>query len=223
MKYVIALLYTVLLLCIGMYILERRYHKDEKDNIQKIVKKHKKYCVGAGVLICITVICYIMAARKADVVDMVVLLRYQTLLTGCYVLAVIDYKEHLIPNKIILSLLGIRLVFMAYEAFAEPDFLQYLVLYPFLGALVGGGFMLIGSFISRKGMGMGDVKLFFMIGLYVGSYGIMPTLIYSFLLCAVIGLLLVFTKHAGIHDTIPLAPFAYGGVLIQFALIMIGG
>ena len=73
----------------------------------------------------------------------------------------IDLDHHLIPNKITYpgAVLGIALV-----AVLETDSLvEHLV-----AAAGAGGFLLVAAIVQPRGMGMGDVKLAFVLGIYLG-------------------------------------------------------
>lgn len=224
MKYILSLIYSIAFVIAGLFILYKRYqNNEEKTTLNKIVNENKVYCICSVMLLLFTGVVFFLMADKDRGVLLEVIIKWLTIIYGCFIIAFIDYKEHIIPNKIILGLLILRIFFMIYEVVNQKEFLNYLVLYPLLGALVGGMLMVIGMFISKKGIGMGDVKLFFIIGFYVNSYYIMPTLIYTFLICAIVGIILLISRKATMHDVLPLAPFAFCGVLAQFSLIMIGG
>lgn len=224
MKYILSAIYSLILIIAGLIILQKRYaDKDKNQLIKEVIKSNKVYCICSGILfLIITFILYRMNYMNSEVV-LEVIIKWFTIIFGCFVIAFIDFKEHIIPNKIILGLFIFRIAFMLYEAIKQPEFLNYFVWYPIIGAVVGGVMMIIGMIISRKGLGMGDVKLFFIIGFYVSSYSVIPTMIYTFLICACVGILLLVLKKVSIHDALPLAPFAFCGVLIQFALVMMGG
>ncbi len=222
-KYIIAFVYMCILLLAGTVLLDRRYHKEEQHSFIDCLKENKKYLVGMCFIGVVAIAVSIKAYMNRDEVMLEVLLRWLTILCGCYIITWIDYKEHIIPNKILLGLLIMRIIFMGYECIYADGMFQYFVWYPLFGALVGGISMLIGMLISRNGIGMGDVKFFFVIGLYVGSYRIISTLIYTFIISAIVGIGLVLSKKLTWHDAIPLAPFAFGGVFIEFVLMMIGG
>ena len=140
------------------------------------------------------------------------------LIYGIYLIAFIDYKEHLIPNKLLLALLVIRMGFFLYEAASAFEFMNIALLTPVLGGLLGGVIILVAMLISRKGVGMGDVKLFTMIGLFVGSTKILPTLFYTVLISALAGLFLIIFRKAKPKDAMPMAPFALVGLVLNMLI-----
>jgi len=89
-----------------------------------------------------------------------------------------------------------------------------LLLNALLGFAVGGGLFLIVYFISRKGLGGGDVKFMAAAGLYIGFSGTMTAMLCGTILAALTGLTLILAKKIGRKDQMPLAPFIYIGILI---------
>ncbi len=81
-----------------------------------------------------------------------------------------------------------------------------------VGILVGGGFLLaiatIGYFILKKeAMGGGDIKLFAMIGAFLGWKAIFLTLFLASIIGLVVTLFFIFCKKQQLADRIPFGPF----------------
>ena len=81
-----------------------------------------------------------------------------------------------------------------------------------LGMLAGGGIFLaitlIGSLIyGKEAMGLGDVKLMGALGLYFGLSNIIIIAVISFLIGAVIGIILIASKIKKSNEYIPFGPF----------------
>ena len=112
-----------------------------------------------------------------------------------------------IPNKVVLFGSIVAFPFIIYNA----HFYQST-----LGALIGGGFLLLIAIISRGNMGGGDIKLAFMQGLYLGISNTIVMLILSFIISGVISLLLIALKIKGHKDAIPFGPFLASAGLIAF-------
>ena len=119
----------------------------------------------------------------------------------------IDLEHRIIPNKIVvpMAVFGI-----AATAAVRPDFL--------VEALIGGAaaftFMLVIALVHPKGMGMGDVKLAGVMGVFLGL-SVVPALLLGFLSGSVVGMAVI-AKHgaAGRKRGVPFAPFlALGGLV----------
>jgi leader peptidase (prepilin peptidase)/N-methyltransferase len=83
-----------------------------------------------------------------------------------------------------------------------------------VAALGAGGFLLLGALTGRDGMGMGDVKLAALMGLYLGA-AVAASLAVAFAAGAVAGLVLLLRHGAAARKrAIPFAPFlALGGIV----------
>lgn len=220
---IVTILYSVALIVASFFYLKARYKLMEEDTFGGVIKKNIKYVVLTGVVFVGVTIVQTGYALKHDIYTLAVLMKWATLFWGMYLLAKVDYHEKKIPNKIVLALLLFRLGFLAYEVFSNLDYWKTVVVYPVLGAIIGGVIMAIAMLLSRKGVGMGDVKMFIVIGAFVGSSEIIATMFYTFLISAVGGIGLIIFKKASVKDSVPMAPFACAGIALEYLLLMIGG
>jgi len=70
-----------------------------------------------------------------------------------------------------------------------------------------GGIMLVIYFLSRGGMGEGDVKLSFALGLWLGWPNAAVLLLLAFIMGGVVGVALLATKLKTRKDPIPFGPY----------------
>lgn len=84
----------------------------------------------------------------------------------CVALGVVDIREHRLPNRLVLLLLGCAVAtgVLGLFAGASSDHVGNAV----IGAIAFGGPCLILNLISPRLMGFGDVKLAFVLGLFIG-------------------------------------------------------
>ena len=75
------------------------------------------------------------------------------------------------------------------------------------GTLAGGGIMLLIYLISRGGMGAGDVKISFVLGIWLGFQGMLVCLFLAFILGGIIGVILLASTIKFRKDPIPFGPF----------------
>jgi leader peptidase (prepilin peptidase)/N-methyltransferase len=126
--------------------------------------------------------------------------------------ASIDLEHRRIPNAITLPgcLLAIGLGF-ALDASGEPARL--------LAGLGAGGALLAVALISPRGMGMGDVKLATMIGLFLGK-AVIPAVLVALLAGTIVGAVVIARVgvRAGRKTAVPFGPFlAFGAIVSLFA------
>ena len=86
---------------------------------------------------------------------------------------------------------------------------------PLLGALVGGGVMLMvgvlgGAAFKKEGLGFGDVKLFACLGLALGLTGTVVVLIGASLLSGIGAAIAMASGRAKKDDAKPLGPYICG-------------
>ena len=130
------------------------------------------------------------------------------------VLSFIDLEHKILPDVLTLSGLGLGLAFSLF-GWTIP-FVQSAA-----GAVIGGGLLLLVAILSRGGMGMGDVKLMFMIGAFLGWQGSLITLFAASLLGTTVGgLYLIITKKGG-KTPIPFGPFLAMGAVLTTAYLQL--
>lgn len=133
---------------------------------------------------------------------------------GLLALAVIDLEHFLLPNRIVYPLAGLSVALLALAALASGD--GGALVRALLGGLVGFAALLVIHLISPRGMGFGDVKLAFVLGLFLGWLGwgeVALGLFLGFLYGGVIGTLLIVTHVRGRKDHVPFGPFLAAGAL----------
>lgn len=221
-SFLIVFAYAVVLLVLGLLYLMQRYHiswADFKDSAMRHKRSGALYALAACAIIWVG----ILFCLRHDEGQTLLLARWVTVLIGLTVMSITDIHEKIIPNRLILILAGVRLCFLAIEVAAVPEFTKQAILFPLLGGLIGGWVLLAARLLSKKGAGMGDTKMFTVIGFYVGSTEIFSVMFWCFCVTAVVGVFLLITKKAKANDTIPMAPFALLGTLIKFASVAVGG
>ena len=122
-------------------------------------------------------------------------------LTSCLILiSLIDYKTQIIPDGLVgaIAVSG-ALYNLLYVPQGVVDML--------FGGVVGFAVMLVIFFISRGGMGGGDVKLSAAVGLWLGVEGTLLFLLLAFIMGGVISLLLLVSGVKSKGDAIPFGPF----------------
>ena len=153
----------------------------------------------------------LFARERADAVRM--LIREVALIFG-YVASVMDVKERRVPNKLVLAILGAWIAIMLPQLFYRTDEAIVMILDASLGAISAGVLFLLVYFVSRKGLGGGDVKLMTVMGLYFGLSNIMTVMLIGSVAAALAGLILISMKKIGLKDSIPLVPFLYVGMVV---------
>ena len=124
----------------------------------------------------------------------------------------IDLDHRIIPNK--LMLLG-AVVSVSLVLLTDPDSITEHV----IAAAGAGGFLLVAALAYPAGMGMGDVKLAAVMGLFLGR-NVGPAMLVALVAGSVVGALIIARKGAqeGRKTAIPFGPYlAFGGLVGLFA------
>jgi leader peptidase (prepilin peptidase) / N-methyltransferase len=122
--------------------------------------------------------------------------------------ALIDLEHRLIPNR--LTALGAVLavaIGLALDPSGEPERLA--------AGAAAGGFLLLAALAYPGGMGMGDVKLAAVIGLFLGR-ATAPAILVALLAGAVVGIAIMAVKGIGEgrKTAVPFGPFLALGALV---------
>lgn len=131
-------------------------------------------------------------------------------------LSLIDLEHKILPNRIVYPATIAGVLAFAVAAFASdnPEFLWR--------GLVGGAgafaFFFIVALIAPAGMGMGDVKLSFLLGLALGFYAGWQAVVVGFFAAffagAVVGIALMIAGKAGCKSAVPFGPFMALGATV---------
>lgn len=121
---------------------------------------------------------------------------------------VIDYKLQIIPNRLNMTMFEIGIILM----FLAGIFNANIAIDMFLGMLTGAGIFLLitligGLIAGKEAMGFGDVKLMGALGIYFGFSNIIMITLMSFLIGAVLSIILLATKIKKTDEYIPFGPF----------------
>ena len=155
---------------------------------------------------------YLIFKYKTD--DIMTILYSVSLIAFGYVATYSDIKTKKIPNKLVLSMLVVWVVLMSVYIIVDIGKAVNILIPSLISGAAAGAFFLAIYYISRKGVGGGDVKLIAVMGLHMTLAKLMPMLFLSSLITALVSIALLLTKRATMKTAIPLVPFLYLGTLI---------
>jgi leader peptidase (prepilin peptidase)/N-methyltransferase len=150
----------------------------------------------------------LVVVAKDDAVDVVLGL---LLVTALVPITLIDLELRLIPNRITLPAAVAALIAgVVLDISFVPEQL--------IAGAAAGGFFLLAALAYPRGMGMGDVKLAGMLGLYLGR-AVAPAVFVGLIAGVVVGAVIIARKGAreGRKTAVPFGPFlALGGLFGLF-------
>ena len=120
----------------------------------------------------------------------------------------IDYKHQIIPNRLTLTLFEVGLVFAFIYGLSNIAISINMI----LGMVAGAGIFLLitligGIVYGKEAMGFGDVKLMGCLGLWFGLSEIIIIALMSFLIGAILSIVLLVTRIKKSDEYIPFGPF----------------
>ena len=167
------------------------------------VKVSPIYCVTEILTAALFTVSYLKFGFTAE---LAVALLFVSLLV---IINVSDIAYMLIPNKILLFFLPLLMIARIVSPL-DPWWDSL------LGAVVGFGILLLIAVISKGGMGGGDIKLFFLIGLVLGTVNTLLTLFLASLIGMIAGVVILKMKGQGRKTPIPFGPSIALGAMIAY-------
>lgn len=130
---------------------------------------------------------------------------YAIIFSILLIIIIIDLYHQIIPDGLNILILVLTIIYkiLQYKLYNKPlDLINSL-----LGLIIPFGIFLLIIIISKGGMGGGDMKLIGVLGFILGLKKIALAIFLSFLLGAIISILLLLFKFIDKKDPIPFGPF----------------
>ena len=152
---------------------------------------------------------FIIGGFSINFITIINLIYYLFIMSGLIVVFFVDLKYGIIPDIIIFFAVIVSILYIILNT-------QYLILLHILSALGAFLFFLLIFLVTRgRGMGFGDVKLAFLMGLFLGYPNIIVAFYTAFLTGGLISIILILLKKKKFRgSTIPFGPFLVVGTLI---------
>ena len=218
--------YYVIAAILGIFVgqftdwMNKRLPEYKKVFTLDIFREYKSNFKPNYILMLLTAIIYVtiiyVYGIKETFIANLDLIKY-ILLTPMLISAfVIDYKYQIIPNRLNLTIFEVGLAFCFIYGLSDVA----IAINMFFGMLAGAGiFFLItflgGIFYGKEAMGFGDVKLMGALGLYFGLSNIIIITLLSFLIGALLSVILLLSKVKKSNEYIPFGPFFVIGAFIS--------
>lgn len=141
-------------------------------------------------------------------------LKRLVLVLSIYPAAVIDARLRKLPNPFLLFTLGARVVLLLIELAVDASAAWNTLKDCLLGAVILAAFFLLMLLVFKGSIGMGDIKLFGLIGLYKGIWGSVQAVFYALVVSFVVAIVLLIARKKSRKDSIPFGPsIAFGAFL----------
>lgn len=196
-----------------------------KDFFKDYPKNFKPHYIHMLLIAIIYILLLYKFGLKPDFIQNLDLIKYMILTPMLFSVAVIDFKNSIIPNRLLLTMAETGLLLTFVYGISDINLAMDMLLGMLVGTVIFGILTLLGRLVSGKeAMGMGDVKLVAVLGLFFGASNILAISIISFVLGAIISIILVLSKKRKIDDYIPFGPFiviaSYIAIFVPFSAIL---
>lgn len=132
--------------------------------------------------------------------------------------AAIDLRKQVIPNQLLFFSLTFRVLLLVFEFIFSTSTIFLILTDSIVGAVIISAFFLLLYFVFKNSIGMGDIKLFAIMGLYQGLWGVINSVFFSLMTSFLISIGLLVTRKKSRKDTISFAPSILLGTIIAIGL-----
>ena len=212
------ILYYVVAAIIGLFVgqfvnwMNQRLPEYKKVFSKDFITEHKINFKPNYLLMLITSVIYMALVYRFGIQDTIIanldLIKFMILTPMLLSAFIIDYRLQIIPNRLNLAIFEVGIVVAFLYGLSDIA----ITINMLLGMLAGGGIFLLitllgGLFYGKEAMGFGDVKLMGALGLFFGLSNIVIITLLSFLIGAVLSIILLVTKIKKSDEYIPFGPF----------------
>lgn len=218
MKHMLILIVVsfVLVLLVAGYISYDLNTKEKTiESLLLNLKQHPKYMI----YICLMMVCMLGISVVLPSVyaenSVIKNIKLLTLIAMLFAVAVIDYKRHIIPNKILFATLVLRIPYYIIELITESNDFWMILKSDLVACIIVIVFFIVGVLVVKNGIGMGDIKLMAVMCLYQGFYGVISSLFFSLFVAFFISIVLLIARKKTRKDAIAFAPAILSGTLLS--------
>lgn len=149
--------------------------------------------------------------------------RLAVVLVSLAPLALIDRRERVVPNRALVALLAGRVLVYAWETVTMGRDVLDMLRAELLTALVVVAFFAALSLVGRGGIGMGDVKLFGVLTLYLGTQLALASILASLLVAFLVAVVALATRRLTRKDSFAMVPSIAAGTVLAVVLVSVRG
>lgn len=134
------------------------------------------------------------------------------------VIALIDGKEQLIPKELTRAGLVVWVLLVIINVWFGDSSLWNVLFFSGGGLLLGGGMFFLCRLISRGGIGMGDIRMFSVIGLLYGMNYTFSIVFFTIIFMSMFGIVAVLGKKKTLKSVLAMGPFTLAAYFVSCML-----
>ena len=152
-------------------------------------------------------------------ISVIELCKYSVVALFLLSVMIIDWKTRLIPNKLVMALLGIGTILLAIEFILYRSAALQTLLLSAVGLLCCLVLFYILSRLTKDGISMGDIKLIAAMGWVLGISTTLFAVFFAMLICTIVATFLLLSKKKNKSNRVPFGPFMFFGYILLLILI----
>lgn len=133
---------------------------------------------------------------------------------GCF-----DLREKRIPNIFPGAMAALAVVYLVLGLILGVEGALGYITSSVVAAVACAIFFVIAAFLTRQGIGAGDIKLIIALALLGGVYVVMGTLFFGVLCCCVAAVVALLSKKKTLKQSLPFGPFLLMGYVAMLFVI----
>ena len=223
MIYVVAIVIAALCASISYITLDKTLSnktiilrpRDSEEAANKVISINQRYIISIGIFVVTTVASIFLVTKNVEWLGILKMSIGMVCLSGA---ACNDYRDYRIPNIFPLTIAISAIACLSIGYFTSQEGATAYIFSSVFAAVVVVIFMIVASLLTRRGIGMGDIKLLTALALLGGVNTIGWTLIFGVAVCAVVAVFFLITKKNTVKGTMPFGPFIFIGYIITIIL-----
>lgn len=184
------------------------------DKLKETLKKNRR------LIIALTLAAFLMSGLSVSlecIYDNTLIenMKRITLIGMLVTVSVTDMREQIIPNKVILAGIFVRVCYAIAELVTLGSGYFDILRSDAISVSLALVLFLLGVLVMKNGIGMGDVKLVFVMGLYQGVLGVVSSLFCSLVVSFFVAIFMLITRKKSRKDAIAFAPSVLVGTAVS--------
>lgn len=209
----------LLMLCAFVYLsFEDFAGETRKEKVQHAIHKNVKLIVYlACAFACLVGISFVLRfvySSNTLIANMKVI----TLLGLLVTVTITDIRKQIIPNKVILAGIFLRVCFAVAELITMGGGYFTILKNDLFSLVLVLVLFLFGVLIMKNGIGMGDIKLILVMGIFQGITGVISSLFFSLFVSFCVAIVMLIMRKKTRKDAIAFAPSVLVGTAISMLL-----
>lgn len=185
-----------------------------KKSVKAVFPENKKQLVFGVSMIVSVLVVFIMLNFLYNAPCIYTIKRI-VICSALWPIALIDFRKHIIPNKILIVLAIVRVLICIPEFILNFNFAKEECISCAIATLAIMILFCILRLIVKSGIGFGDIKLFAVIGLFFGIRGSISSIFVSFIISFILSIYMLATKKKNKNDQIAFAPSILVGTFLS--------